>query len=89
MSFGKDLNGTLKLFEVSLDTDFHVNGIFYGTVDKNQGVFQTASAKYYVDGWVGVRQGFADYFASLFEALPVEAVVRTEGHGMNVTVQVG
>ena len=88
-SFAKDLNGTLNLFEVSLDTYYHVNGIFYFTVDKNQAVFQVASARNYGDGWLAVRQGFADYFTTLVEALSVKTVVRTEGQGMNAPLDGG
>lgn len=88
-SFAKNLQGTVDLFENSPQTFFHINGIYYFTVDKDQSVFQIVPDKNYIDGWNNIHDGFEAYFGSLVEALSVKTITRTKGQGMSAPLDGG
>jgi hypothetical protein len=77
-AYAKNLDGVTAVFANSPSTYFHINGIYYFTVDSGQSVFQIASDHLYADGWTSIYSGFANYFSSLVTALSVKTIVRTQ-----------
>jgi hypothetical protein len=88
-TFAKNVDGTMALFENRADTYFHINGVLYFTVDKDQSLFQIAPDKNYIDGWNNIHDGFANYFAGLIDVLSIKIVTRTKGQGMNAPLDGG
>jgi hypothetical protein len=81
-AYAQDVPATLAVFENSPSTYFHINGIFYFTIDRQQEIYQISDGSLYGDGWDDLYSKFETYMAGLDKALSVKTTYRTNGQGM-------